>query len=117
MTVDNVLSKSIEQIVKNVAVSIETDVEKMDKKSQIQFYNTRLNFLNHEAEDMEKREKALQDAIGKETEEFKKKIIDLSCNMASVKQLETVLYKDTGAAELKLKELQDDDVEAEKKIG
>lgn len=118
MTVDNVLIKSIEQIVKNAAVSIETDVEKMDKESKIQFYTTRLNFLNHETEVIENRKKALQDEIDKETAEFKKKIINLSCNEASVEQLWTMLTKDTGVAELKLKELQDAETEIDvEKIG
>lgn len=118
MTVDNVLIKSIEQIVKNAASSIETDAEKMDKESKIQFYKTRLSFLNHETAVIEDREKALQEEIEKETAEFKKKIIALSCDMASVKQIWMMLTKDTGAAELKLKELQDAETEMDaQKIG
>lgn len=118
MTVDNVVVKSIEQIVKNAALSIETDVEKMDKESKIHFYNTRLSFLNHETDAIEDRKKALQDEIEKETEEFKKKIIALSCDEASVEQLWVLLTKDTGVAELKLKELQDAETEMDvEKIG
>jgi maleate cis-trans isomerase len=118
MTVDNVLIKSIEQIVKNAASSIETDVEKMDKESKVQFYTTRLSFLNHETEVIEHRKKALQEEIEKETAEFKKKIIALSCDVASVEQLWMMLTKDTGVAELKLKELQDAETEMDaEKIG
>ncbi len=118
MTVDNVVVKSIETIVKNAALSIETDVEKMDKESKIQFYNTRLKFLNNETAVVENRKKELLQEIEKETAEFKKKIIALSCDVASVEQLWIVLTKDTGTAELKLKELQDAETESDvKKIG
>lgn len=118
MTVDNVLIKSIEQTIKNAAASIEIDEEKMDKESKIQFYTTRLSFLNHETAKIEERKKALQEEIEKETAEFRKKIIALSCDVASVEQLWTLLTKDTGVAELKLKELQDAETEIDvRKIG
>lgn len=113
MTIDNVVVKSIEAMVRGTASSIQINVEKMDKESKIQFYKNRLDFLNNETTAVENRKKALLVEIERETAEFKKKIIALSCDVASVEQLWMVLTKDTGAAEMKLKELQDAETESD----
>lgn len=100
--------KSINEHLSNATISLGTDIEKMDKESKIQFYNNRLSFLNNETQKLEDRKIELLQQMEKEVTEFKKKIIAIGCDIASLEQLWTVLTKDTGVAEMNLKDLMEE---------
>lgn len=106
MNIEHVLVGSIDQLLKATTSIIENN---SDVESQVLFYNNRLDFLNTEISNVVKRKEELEEIIKKEAANFKEKMISLSCNVESLNQLCILLSKDCGVAELKLKELMDNE--------